>query len=140
MPGSACREPAPPALLAGIEQFNRAEFYECHDTLEELWMAEPRPVRNLYKGILQIGVAFFHLRAARYRAVVWLLQRGSDYLRPFAPQCMGVDVEQLIAGATACLNQAKQVGPDGLNDFDWTAIPRIDLTRTSEGRPTGPDR
>jgi len=30
--------------------------------LELLWRAERRDVRRLYQGILQIGVAFHHLR------------------------------------------------------------------------------
>ena len=42
MTHEACLEPPPPGLLAGIEEFNRGEFFECHETLEELWMAEPR--------------------------------------------------------------------------------------------------
>jgi len=127
----ACKKPAPPALLAGIEEFNRGEFYACHDTLEELWMAEPGPIRDLYKGILQIGVAFYHLRAGRYRPVVTLLERGSGYLRAFAPECMGVDIEQLLAGAASCLYQTKRLGPGGLNAFDWTGIPKIELAPTS---------
>ena len=127
MSRTVCVEPTPPALLAGIEQFNRGEFYECHDTLEELWMAEPGPIRDLYKGILQIGVAFYHLRAGRYRPAVWLLKRGSDYLRPFAPECMGVDVEQLVAGSARCLSEVKQLGPENMNVFDWTGIPKVKI-------------
>ena len=125
MPHNACDEPTPLALLVGIEQFNRGEFYECHDTLEELWMAEPGPIRDLYKGILQIGVAFYHLRAGRYRPAVWLLKRGSGYLRPFAPACMDIDVEQLLAGTARCLSEIERLGPDNVNVFDWTGIPKI---------------
>ena len=47
--------------LDGIEEFNRGEFYECHEYLEEAWMQEPRRVRFLYQGILQVGVGFYHL-------------------------------------------------------------------------------
>ena len=85
-----CDQPPPPGLLAGVGEFNRGEFFECHESLEELWMKESRPVRRLYQGILQISVAFYHLRAARYRPAVFLLDRGSNYLQPFAPTCMGV--------------------------------------------------
>ena len=62
-----CHEPAPPVLLDGLEQFNAGDYWECHETLETLWIAEPRPVRDLYQGILQIGVAFHHLRNATSR-------------------------------------------------------------------------
>lgn len=128
MTSAPCLEPPPPGLLAGIEQFNRGEFYECHDTLEELWMAEERPIRCLYQGILQIGVAFYHLRAGRYRPVVYLLDRASGYLQPFAPSCMGVDVSHLLDGAARCLAQVKRLGPGGLNRFDWSMVPRVEIT------------
>ena len=57
-----CSESPPARLRRGIEQFNRGEFYEQHETLEEEWLAERDPVRYLYQGILQIGVGFEHLR------------------------------------------------------------------------------
>jgi hypothetical protein len=127
MASEACLQPAPAGLLAGIGEFNRGEFFECHETLEELWMAESRPVRRLYQGILQIGVAFYHLRAGRYRAVVFLLERGSGYLRTFSPACMGIDVRRLLKGAARCLAQVKRLGPGGLDQFDWSMVPRIEI-------------
>jgi predicted metal-dependent hydrolase len=124
----ACLEAPPPALLQGIEEFNRGEFYACHDTLEELWMAETRPVRKLYQGILQIGVAFYHLESGRERAARFLLKRGSGYLVPFAPACMGIDVASLLAAAITCLEKAEELGPDRIGRFDWTLVPEIKQT------------
>jgi hypothetical protein len=126
VPGS-CLQPCPPGLLQGIAEFNRGDFYQCHDTLEELWAAEPQPIRHLYQGILQIGVAFYHLKAQRYRAVVTLLTSGSSYLEPFAPICLGVDVARLLDGAARCMHHVEQLGPEGLNTFDWSLVPRIEF-------------
>ena len=123
-----CDQPPPPELLAGAGEFNRGEFFECHETLEDLWRRESRPVRKLYQGILQIGVAFYHLREGRYRPAVYLLDRASDYLLPFAPVCMGVDVSHLLDGAARCLAQVKRLGPGGLNRFDWSMVPRVEIT------------
>src|SRR6266542_3604300 len=58
----ACDEAPPRQLLEAIEQFNRGEYFEQHETLELLWRDERREIRRLYQGILQIGVAFHHLR------------------------------------------------------------------------------
>lgn len=127
MLSEACQELAPPALLAGIEQFNRGEYYTCHDKLEELWMAETRPIRELYKGILQIGVAFYHLRSGRYRPVITLMERGSNYLQPFSPVCMGVDVARLRTETARCLTEVKELGPKNVNSFDWSGVPKIKL-------------
>ena len=128
MSADACREQPPPELAVAFEQFNRGQFFECHETLEELWMAESRPIRQLYQGILQIGVAFYHLRRARYRPVCTLLVRGGGYLEPFAPACMGVDVDHLLAIAARCLAEVQRLGPDGLDRFDWSLIPRIEMS------------
>lgn len=119
------------SLLQGIAEFNQGDFFECHETLEELWLAEPRPIRHLYQGILQIGVAFYHLRAQRYRPVVTLLTSGSRYLEPFAPACMGVNVARLMSGAAQCLEQVQRLGPDRLNEFDWSLVPRIEIAADS---------
>jgi predicted metal-dependent hydrolase len=123
-----CIELPPDGLLVGIEQFNRGDFFECHETLEDLWMAEARPFREFYQGILQIGVAFHHLNAGRYRPVVTLLVRGTKYLQPFAPVCMGINVADLLANASACLVEVERLGPDRLSKFDHTLIPRVEMT------------
>ena len=127
MSSDPCLAAPPPAFLKGVEEFNRGEFYECHDTLEELWMAESRPVRCLYQGVLQIGVAFYHLGRSRYRPVVTLLERGCGYLRPFAPVSMGLDVAGLLADAARCLADVQRLGPERLNDFDWSSVPKIKI-------------
>ena len=125
MKASACRETPPRGLGDGVAEFNRRLFFECHETLEALWMAEPRPVRELYQGILQVGVAFYHLQAQRYRPAMTLLKRGTAYLRPFAPQCMGIDVAALLADTRRCLLALRALGPEGLEQFDWTLVPKI---------------
>jgi predicted metal-dependent hydrolase len=133
-----CLEAPPDGLRKGVEEFNRGEFFECHESLEELWLAERRPIRCLYQGILQIGVAFYHLRAGRYRPVVTLLKRGCSYLEPFAPLCMGVDVADLLSGAAHCLAEVERLGAGGLNEFDWSLVPKIAvserLTRQKDWR------
>jgi len=89
-------------------------------------MAEAGPLRELYQGILQIGVAFHHLQAGRFRPVVALLRQGRRYLRSFAPTCMGVPVKALLVAATRCLDEVQRLGPDGLDKFDWSLVPKIE--------------
>jgi predicted metal-dependent hydrolase len=122
-----CDETPPRLLLEGIEQFNRGEFFEQHETLELLWRAEPRAVRRLYQGILQIGVAFHHLRRLNHHGTVYMLTRGAGYLAPFAPSCQGVDVDSLLLAAAAALREVERLGPEGLAEFDWRLVPRVTL-------------
>ena len=123
----SCDQPPPPALLEGIAQFNRGEFFEQHETLELLWRAERRDIRYLYQGILQIGVAFYQLRRLNHHGTIYLLTRGPRYLAPFAPRCQSVDVQALIDDATAALREVERLGPDRLAEFDWSLAPKVRL-------------
>src|SRR6266487_2388225 len=109
-----CDEAAPPLLIEGIAQFNRGEFFEQHETLELLWRAETRDIRYLYQGILQIGVAFHHLRKLNHHGTVYMLRRGQQYLAPFAPRCQRVDVEALLDAASAALREVNRLGKERL--------------------------
>ncbi len=122
-----CDESPPPLLLEGIAQFNRGEYFEQHETLELLWRAEPREVRRLYQGILQIGVAFHHLRRRNHHGTVYMLTRGAHYLTPFSPGCQGVDVEGLLRDAATALRAVEQLGPERLEEFDWRLAPIVRL-------------
>ena len=123
-----CHELPPPQLLQGVEQFNRGEYFEQHETLELLWRVETRPVRRLYQGILQIGVAFYHLQRRNYHGVVYMLTRGSAYLQPFAPACQRIDVASLIELAEATLQAVEQLGPNRLDEFSWQPMPSVKVT------------
>ena len=124
---SVCDEPPPPNLIEGIAQFNRGEYFEQHETLELLWRAERRDVRRLYQGILQIGVAFHHLRRRNHHGTVYMLTRGAGYLAPFAPRCQGVNVERLLKDAAAALAEVERLGPHRLAEFDWRRVPKVEL-------------
>jgi predicted metal-dependent hydrolase len=120
-----CDEAPPRELVEGIAQFNRGEFFEQHETLELLWRAESRNVRYLYQGILQIGVAFHHLRRLNHHGTVYMLTRGPTYLAPFAPRCQSVDVQALLDDAAAALREVHRLGTDRLQEFDWRLVPQI---------------
>src|SRR5579859_7076442 len=126
-----CAEPPGPQLLLGIEQFNRQEFFACHETLEAAWNAEPAPVRTLYKGILQVGVGCYHLLRHNYRGAVLKLRTGADYLEPFAPRCMGVEVGPLIAEARRLHDALVALGPERFDAVDLAMLPVVRLSLSS---------
>ncbi len=88
--------PLPPDVLQGIEHFNRGAFYACHDSLEKAWIEEKGPIRKLYQGILQIGVALYHEARGNRRGATRLLQAGTDKLRIFSPTSQGIDITSLL--------------------------------------------
>ena len=119
-------EGLPDLVLKGIEEFNRGEFYECHEYLEEAWMQEPRRVRFLYQGILQVGVGFYHLQNGNWRGATGLLRNGSARLREFEPVTLGVDVAKLVRESERCLLELEELGRERIDEFDLSEVPKIE--------------
>ena len=46
----------PQELRQGVEEFNRAYFFEAHETLEDLWRGTSGPLRLFYQGLIHIDV------------------------------------------------------------------------------------
>lgn len=134
-PAARCAGPPPERVQLGIAQFNQREFFECHETLEAEWNAEPGPIRTLYKGILQVGVGCYHLLRGNYRGAVLKLRTGCDYLGPFAPRCMGVEVGELIEQAERLHEATVALGPERIAEVDLAQLPRIDLATARPGPP-----
>ena len=126
-PGGAAtgQGPLPAQVLEGFRLFNARAFFAQHEALEEAWLAEPGPVRDLYRGILQIGVGFYHLERQNFRGARNLLTYGVDRLAPFEPACRGVDVRGLRAAALRCRDELDQLGSERIAEFDTNLIPNV---------------
>ena len=124
-------EEVPSLVLKGIEEFNRGEFFECHEYLEEAWMQESRRVRFLYQGILQVGVGFYHQQNSNWRGATGLLRNGMVRLREFEPETLGVDVTKLIRECELCLGELEELGRERVREFDQSKVPKVEW---SQGR------
>lgn len=118
-------EPPPALVLEAVALFNAGRFYEQHDLLERAWMAESRPVRELYQGILQVGIALHHLKQDNYRGAVKMLRRGLLHLRRFPPVCQALDVDSLRRAARALHDEIISLGPDGVGQIAQQRLQQI---------------
>lgn len=85
----------PPEFWQGIAQFNRGDFYTCHDTLEALWHEAAGPQKDFYQGILQVAVGCYHLGNGNRRGAAVLLGAGASRLESYEPSYERVDVAGL---------------------------------------------
>src|SRR5215218_8549073 len=122
--GGAPKE-IPELVLKGIEEFNKGEFYECHEHLEEAWMQEPRRVRFLYQGILQVGVGFYHQQNGNWRGATGLIRNGTARLREFEPVTLGIDVAKLVRECERCLQELEDLGREQVREFDQSMVPKV---------------
>lgn len=124
--GCEISESVPGLVLKGIEEFNRGEFFECHEYLEEAWMQESRRVRFLYQGILQVGVGFYHQQNGNWRGATGLLRNGTARLKEFEPETLGIDVTKLVRECELCLKELEDLGRERVREFDTSKVPKVE--------------
>lgn len=125
---SQCDAPLPELAARGIAEFNAGAYYEQHETLEAAWRAEAGPVRQLYQGILQVGVAYYQIQRRNYAGARKMFQRAWQYLVALPDVCQGVDVAQLRRDARAAQDELERLGPDRIADFPPALFKPIRLT------------
>lgn len=111
--------------MAAVAQFNRRDFFGCHETLELLWLREKAPIRSLYQGILQVGVAYFHHSRGNFNGATRVMERGLNHLDGFPEVCMRLDIAALRATSNTCLLEWKRLGPKRFSLFSARKIPTI---------------
>lgn len=110
-------ETIPAEFWQGVEQFNQGEFYDCHDTLEAIWMEAIEPEKTFYQGILQISVALYHLNNLNWRGAVILLGEGVNRLRHYHPDFAEVDVTRFAEDSAELLKALQQAGAEQVAAF-----------------------
>lgn len=129
-----CQAQPPAALSQAIHTFNQGEFFEQHETLENLWRATPGEVRHLYEGILQVGVGMHHLiEKCNFHGAAVKLDHGIRLLSAFPEVCQGVDVARLRADARRARLHLLRLGPERMAAFDASRIPRVHLVAEGQG-------
>ncbi len=83
-------------LREGIDLFNRERFFECHEVLEEAWLQASGEQRTFLQGLIQVAVAFYHLRRENIIGAGRLLTAGVEKLSAFTPERDAVNVAALL--------------------------------------------
>ena len=117
----------PEELLQAIAQFNRGDWFECHETLEELWVGAKGELRDFYQGLLQLAVAQHHWRNGNFKGALILLQGGVDLLSRVGSVCQGVDVAALRGAAGTLFGELSALGEDRMEELEASLLLKVPL-------------
>ena len=102
-----------PRFLKGIDEFNQGLFFECHETLEEIWLENHEEDRKFYQGIIQIAAGYFKWQQGVPVGAIKLWHSGLEKIEPYAPVYLGLNVEafvQAVMENLTVLESAQQKG------------------------------
>ena len=115
-------------LRKGIEEFNRGDYFECHETLEDVWMLETGKDKRFYQGLIQLSVGFFHLLNRNLRGAASQWEKGVAKLTAYDDEHLGVNLKTLIAKMRRCQETLEAVRDERQTEFDWSLVPQIITT------------
>lgn len=127
-----CGEPLPSIAVEAVRRFNAGEFYKQHDLFEALWMQETRPIRRLYQGVLQVGIAYYQITLGNWRGAQKMILRSIPWLAPLPDVCQGIDVRQLREDAARVREELARVGEDGIAQFDRSLLKPVRVVQSRE--------
>jgi hypothetical protein len=124
-----CDQPLPELARKGVEQFNAGEYYQQHDLFEALWVQTETPVRDLYRAVLQVGVAYYQITRGNGRGARKMLLRSLQWLNILPDRCQGIDVKALREDAARVRAELERLGDDDdLTGFDRSLLRPVSWT------------
>jgi uncharacterized protein len=114
----------PAGLIDAVEEFNQGMYWQCHETLEGLWIPEGYPLRLFYHGLIKAAVGLLHLERRNHPGALAKLRDAQYTLYPFSPGFMGLDIARLRVDLAERL---ARVEGDGL--VDWEAVAGLPAVR-----------
>jgi uncharacterized protein len=124
---SPCFGQPPEELLKAVDEFNRCDWFACHESLEELWVGSVGEMRDFYQGLLQFAVALHHWREGNFRGAVLLLSKAAELLRRVPPVCQRVEVGPTVPAAERLREELMALGPERMEDLAPDLIPVLRL-------------
>lgn len=111
--------------------FNAGRYYKQHDLFEALWVETSNPVRDLYRAILQVGVAYYQVERNNYRGARKMLMRAVQWLEILPDVCQTVDVGQLRTDAYRVRAALEALPKDATEGFDRALLKPVVWGQTS---------
>jgi hypothetical protein len=93
-------------------------------------MADQGPGRDLYRGILQVAIAYYQIERGNYRGATKMLLRVRQWLDPLPDVCRGVNIAQLREDAERVYTALTELGPDHINNLDRTLFRPVEVAVT----------
>ena len=87
----------------GLDLFNRGEFYDCHEVLEELWTPTKQPDRWFLQSLIHFAVGFYHHRNGNVIGARRQLGKGIKKIQGYLPDWDGVDTAAIEREVRRCL-------------------------------------
>jgi 8-oxo-dGTP pyrophosphatase MutT (NUDIX family) len=83
-------------LARGLAQIERGEYFEAHESLEDVWRAAEPAEKDFFQGLVHVAVAWYQAGRGNRVGCERQLEKAARRLAPFAPEHRSLDLERLL--------------------------------------------
>jgi predicted metal-dependent hydrolase len=130
--------PEETGFLRAVGEFNGGRYFECHDTLEALWVESSGGEKTFLQGMIQVSVGFYHYINGNPGGALSLWNRGAEKLSAFAPVHAGIHIGRLLGVVREWSGAAVSVlsgGPDTASNMQRPTLEFINNSLRREPWP-----
>jgi predicted metal-dependent hydrolase len=115
---SACEGALSPAAELGVHYHNKGSYFEAHEALESAWKAAPEAEGTLYRALLQVSVAYYHVQEGNHRGASKMMLRVRQWLDPLPDTCRSIDIRKLREQVEDLRRALAGLSPDTIDQLD----------------------
>ena len=118
----------------GVREFNSWRFYDCHETLEDVWLecggkgigGDARAdLADCYQGVSKAAAGMHHVLRGNHGGAVKVLGDVPRLLEAYRPRTLGLDVDRLLADVERVVAEVRALGPERISEFDRELVPSL---------------
>ncbi len=115
-----------PKLKQAVRLFNRREYFDSHQVLEEVWHEVDAADKPFYEALIRLATGL-HMRFNRggSQGAINLLTQALMRLEDFRPASHGIDVARLYQDIDAHVADLKADKKPKVGFFERWKVPRI---------------
>jgi predicted metal-dependent hydrolase len=100
----------PEKYLEGIRLFNEADYFECHEVLEDLWTETLGEEQKFYQGLIQAAVGMLHFGNDNLGGARKLYNSARQKLEQYPTPYCQLDLLQFLLDFEFCFQELLDAG------------------------------
>jgi len=109
----------------GLNYFKSGDYFEAHESWEDLWSGFYLEDRKFIQGLIQLSVSFVHLERGNINGAKSLLNKSIEKFQLFSGTHRNVNLDLLLGQIkVVSLAYDKIKSP---TDFDWNLVPNLEI-------------
>ena len=108
----------------GLHHFKSKDYFEAHESWEDLWSDYYLEDRKFIQGLIQLSVSFVHLENNNMNGAKSLLRKAKEKFQLFSEIHRNINLDVLLNEIKLVENKYNDI--DSVIDFDWTLIPSLE--------------